>query len=558
MPGERDGRAAPVPSVEVAGPVRTMVVRCADWPVIAAGRPPGDPVAVVYANRVVACSPRARAEGVQVGHRRREAQGRCSGLDVIERDESLEARAFEGVVRAVEAFTPRLELTRPGACIFPTRGPSRYFGGDQSLALLVHEAVETVLAGQGWSGAGHIGVADGPFAAQIAARTATSTATSTASGRPRGVAVVAAGGSTDFLAPLPIGSLHEVGQRDVAELIDVWYRLGLRTLADLAALPARDVMARFGLPGLLAHRLAAGLDNRPPDARDPPPDLEVGTEIDPPADRVDRIAFIAKALADELFAQLEDRGLSCTRVVIAAETEHGETIERAWRHEGTLTAGAVTDRVRWQLEGWLHASTQLRPTGGVSSLCLQPDEVIPAHGRQLGFWGGETDADIRAARALARVQGLLGPDAVRVPEWRGHRAPGEQLVLVPVAAVDLTTARPATRPGWVTSPWPGQIPAPAPAVIPSAPPHAHVVDADGHPVTVNGRAIASAPPAAVAIEEGPWVEVESWAGPWPADERWWDPQTHRRRARYQVVLADGTAHLLTLEDGAWSVEATYD
>src|SRR4051795_2083627 len=86
------------------GPVRTMVVRCADWPVIAAGHPPGVPVAVVHANRVVACSPRARAEGVQVGHRRREAQGRCAELEVLERDESLEARAFEEVVRAVETF----------------------------------------------------------------------------------------------------------------------------------------------------------------------------------------------------------------------------------------------------------------------------------------------------------------------------------------------------------------------------------------------------------------------------------------------------------------------
>ena len=53
-------------------------------------------------------------------------------------------------------------------------------------------------------------------------------------------------------------------------------------------------------------------------------------------------------------------------------------------------------------------------------------------------------------------------------------------------------------------------------------------------------------------------EVTAWAGPWPADERWWDPAAHRRRARIQVVLADGCAHLLSLEAGSWSVEATYD
>ena len=55
-----------------------------------------------------------------------------------------------------------------------------------------------------------------------------------------------------------------------------------------------------------------------------------------------------------------------------------------------------------------------------------------------------------------------------------------------------------------------------------------------------------------------WTDVVAWAGPWPVDERWWDPDTRHRRARFQVTLTDGTAHLLTVENGAFSVEATYD
>jgi protein ImuB len=54
------------------------------------------------------------------------------------------------------------------------------------------------------------------------------------------------------------------------------------------------------------------------------------------------------------------------------------------------------------------------------------------------------------------------------------------------------------------------------------------------------------------------VGVTGWAGPWPADERWWDPAAARRRARLQVLLDDGTAHLLVLERGRWRLEATYD
>jgi protein ImuB len=42
------------------------------------------------------------------------------------------------------------------------------------------------------------------------------------------------------------------------------------------------------------------------------------------------------------------------------------------------------------------------------------------------------------------------------------------------------------------------------------------------------------------------------------DECWWDPPAHRRRARWQLVTAEGDAHLAAVESGRWVVEATYD
>src|SRR5205085_8331323 len=115
-------------------PSRTLVVWCPDWPVVAAGFSADEPVVVVHANRVMACSAAARAEGVRRGLRRREAQGRCPGLTVGEHDPAADARAFEPVVAVVEAFAPGVEIVRPGVCALATRGPSRYFGGDRALA----------------------------------------------------------------------------------------------------------------------------------------------------------------------------------------------------------------------------------------------------------------------------------------------------------------------------------------------------------------------------------------------------------------------------------------
>jgi protein ImuB len=220
-------------------------------------------------------------------------------------------------------------------------------------------------------------------------------------------------------------------------------------------------------------------------------------------------------------------------------------------------------------------------------LRLVPEEVVAGGGRQLGFWGGDAEADERAARALARVQGLLGPAAVVTAVPSGGRGPRLRATLVPWgdprepaqpggkaqrAAIELGPApdrpevdeppsrRPKRTMGPVAGevpPWPGRIPGPPPAVVPVEREPAVVVDAAGAPVTVSGRGLASAAPARVGWSGGT-LAVEGWAGPWPVEERWWDPAAATRLARLQVTADDGTALLLVCESGAWWLEATYD
>ena len=499
------------------GGVRTLVVWCPDWPLVAAGLC-DRPAAALSAGRVVACSAPARAEGVARGLRRRQAEARCPALVVVDHDPSADARAFEPVVVAIEAFTPEVEIVRPGMGAVATRGPSRYFGGDAALVARVAAAVdECVPPG---APACRVGVADGPFAAERAAR--------------QGL-VVPAGGSAAFLSGFPVSTLGDV------DLADLLVRLGIRTLGQLAALPTAAVLARFGPEGAAAHRLARGLDERPLAARIPPLDLTMVAELDPPAERLETAAFVAKNLADRLHEALGVQGLTATRVLVEAEWEHGERLGRRWRLDGTggRAAGALADRVRWQLDGWMTGSGAGvgadRPSGGLTLLRLVPEEVRPDDGRQMGFWGGDRAAAERVARALARVQGMLGPDAVVTAVPAGGRGPAEQVRLVPWGERPPPPADRGDGP-----PWPGGIPSPSPATVHCAPVPAEVVDAR------------------LSIAEGPWSAVTAWAGPWPVDERWWDDAAHHRRARWQVVTADGTAHLLSQEGDRWEVEATYD
>ena len=107
-------------------------------------------------------------------------------------------------------------------------------------------------------------------------------------------------------------------------------------------------------------------------------------------------------------------------------------------------------------------------------------------------------------------------------------------------------------------PWPGRLPSPSPTIVHTGAVPADVVDASGAKVGVTARCLPTAPPAKVRFDSTAWTDVTAWAGPWPVDERWWDADAKSRRARFQVTLSDGTAHLLTLEGGNFRVEATYD
>ncbi|MEY3512560.1 MAG: hypothetical protein RL486_1225, partial [Actinomycetota bacterium] len=381
--------------------VRTLVVLCPDWPVIATAASADEAVAVIAANRVTATSPAARAEGVEVGLRRRDAQRRCPALHIVDPDPDRDARVFAAIAALVDRFTPRVELSSPGSLAFPTLGPSRYFGGDEPLAGLVASEIDEALGSSGWFDAVGVGIADGIFAATRAAELAVA--------RPSHVSVIPSGESAKFLSSFPVSVLGR------PELADVLCRLGLRRLGDFAALNVDDVVARFGVEGRFLHRLARGIDDRPSSVGPPPRSFDVESIIDPPAERVDIAAFAARSVADELDDRLRAEGLACTRLLVVVETDAGERLERVWRHEGALSSTAIVDRVRWQLDGWLNGPSAQRPSGGVSRLLLVPDEVMPARGRQHGFWGGETEADERAGRVLARVQGMLGVAAVTVP-----------------------------------------------------------------------------------------------------------------------------------------------
>lgn len=328
-----------------------------------------------------------------------------------------------------------------------------------------------------------------------------------------------------------------------ASLVDRLARLGLRTLGQVADLSEADIVGRFGAPGRQAHHWARGVEP-PVSGTVLNTEISVETDFEQAVIHTDAVMFAGRQLADELNDRLTRRGEIATAIRIIIDTDHGERVERLWTHAEGLRPGAIADRVRWQLQGWT--------AGPVVLLRLVAVEVGAERGRQDGWWGGEAHGDERAARAVARLVGLVGDDAVRRWSWRGGRDPVDRYDWACVSGWQ------QTRPdGRTPTAWPGGLPTPSPAQIFRRAQPVQVCDGVGRMVAVSGRGELSAEPASVGTADTALREVVAWAGPWPLEERWWRPAEHRRQARLQLVTADGSALLVHLQHQQWWLRAEY-
>ena len=524
---------------------RVLVVWCPDWPVVAAlaegstgpaGVPAEHvPAAVLTRSAVVACNHAARSEGVRRGMRRRDAQARCPELVLLPDNPDRDARAFEPVLAAVEALRPGVAPLRPG--LLAIRAPGRFYGGEEHAAAIIAERlVETGV----WDC--RIGIADDLFSAEQAAWLAD----------VQGRRVVGEGGAAAVLRELPIEVL-DTGVSDEGDLVGLLQRLGLRHLGDLAALPARDVLTRFGAYGAKVHRLARGVDPVEPATRTPPPDLVREVPFEPPLSSVEAVCFSVRRTAEDFVASLGERGLVCTAVRVEAEGDDASRSllsSRTWVHSRWFSVADLVDRVHWQLQASPAGVTVGAPVGLVRFL---PETVEQAAAHADGLWGG--DNDDRVDRGVARIQAMLGYDAVVVPVRQGGRSPADRQAMVPWGE------RPSgLRPPEL--PWPGQLPQPAPTRVFAEPWATSVVGPAGQPVAVTERGAVTCEPTRFAVSSSRdgssgWQPVEAWAGPWPVDERWWDPDRKTgRTARAQVLLdgSPGQALLLCYRQRRWYLE----
>jgi protein ImuB len=349
----------------------------------------------------------AEAFGVVRGMRLGEALSRCPQLRLVPPDPEGVRALWNDVLDRLERIGAAVESDRAGIAYFLARGLEGIHGGD--LAGVLSAARRALGPGA------RLAAAPSRFASYAAALQV----------RPRRVArplVVAPDEVRAFLAPLPAALLRV--RPELQTLPEVLERLGIRTLGEVAALPARAVAERFGHPGLLALDLARGKDTLL-EPRRPPEPVSERLEL-PEAASGPQLERALELLVARVLARPERRGRTLRGLAVSARFVAGGT----WRASVTLrSASADPARIRLALVPRL---AELPAPAG--SIALE----VAAFGPPAHDQGRLIDEEGAARRALLgeavqQARQSAGDDAAmrildvdprsRVPERRAALAP---------------------------------------------------------------------------------------------------------------------------------------
>jgi DNA polymerase-4 len=259
---------------------------------------------------VTSASYEARRMGVTSAMPTSRARRLCPSGIYLPPDFDAYGRYSKEVREVFDSFSPVVEPLSLDEAFLDLRGATRMWPGPEALGEALRREVMRA-TGLVVS----VGLAPNKFLAKLASRHA----------KPDGLLLIAPDAVIGFLHPLPVADLWGVGER-TAELLE---RLGLRTIGDVAAVPAATLQRALGTMGGQLARLATGSDSRPVVAD--PPRKSVGAEETFERDLVS-VAEIAQALlrlSDRVASRLRSAGISGQTVNVKVRFANFVTLTRA-------------------------------------------------------------------------------------------------------------------------------------------------------------------------------------------------------------------------------------
>jgi protein ImuB len=458
------------------------------------------------------------------------------------------------LIVVAQQFSPRYE-TRGDLVVVDVCGLDRLFGDARAIA----EELRREAADRGVRA--HVAIAGTQTAAVVLALA-----------RP-GVVIVERGKEAEAIAPVSLQILSgpafsSFGDAEsVAPQLQMFQRWGLKTLGEIAALPADELSARMGRQGLTWHAIARGVDVRPlvPDVD--AERFEASLDLEWPIEDLEPLSFVLTRLLEPLSLRLEqcDRGVAVLHLQLRLVTK--ETYARRlelptpMRDVKTLRTLALLD---------LDAHPPAEHTIGIDRVSIVID---PTPGRvwQHTLFARPHPTPEQLSTLLARLGAAMGQDRIGAPVLVDTYRPGA-FEMAPFATVHdehRRTGRTGGKDRMGRMVEHAEPPCPPRPALPANPalgvaairkcrqpvPAVVAVSHSGAPIKVvtHRRGFAGG---SVLRAMGPWKTSGDWwlEGAGEAGRAGWD------RDEWDVALSDGASYRVFLDrpTGGWFIDAILD
>jgi protein ImuB len=352
-------------------------------------------------SQVLHMNTRAETEGVSLGMTAVQAKNVCPELFVLIRDEKKEQHRFDELSKKLQNFSPFIEEAKPGIAYLDASGFRRMYPQEKNLAEKLIIFVRT----RGYPV--KVGMAGNKFTSLISASIS----------EIYSYTIVPVGTEKKFLESQSI-QLLPIEQ----DLYEKLYRLGIKTIGQLALLPDQEVAERFGSEGRRLLKLAKGEDDESlkPKVFD---ETEFQTkDFDSPLETQIGILFYVNSILERQLSDLAQKGLACEKVMAILKTENNSEIPiQVSLAQGTNKSKTFIDALRLELESIIlpapikEIRVNIQKT---SSLCSEQFSLY--HKRE----------NILFTQKLAQLKRILGNGDIFVPQIvSSHRPEGKfQLV----------------------------------------------------------------------------------------------------------------------------------
>jgi len=297
-------------------------------------------------------------------------------------------------------FSPLVEEVRTGTVVIDVDGCELLFSSPYELAKQVSERAKKSRTEGGLESPVNVAIAANPDAAIHAATYL------------QGITYVSPGEELTCLGEFSLDALDypliNLEQKVVAETLETLRLWGVRSFAELAALPIAGVSERLGQAGIKLQQLAAGKTERHLQVKQPAPVFAHSLELEHAITELEPLSFIFARLLHQLCAALNAYALATNEVCVCLQ------LEDQTAHERKLSLPHPMRDHKVLLKLLLLDTEMHPPPAAVRSISIACEPVKPRV-LQNGLFVPLAPAPDKLELTLARLAKLVGEENIGSP-----------------------------------------------------------------------------------------------------------------------------------------------